>query len=310
MRIDYITANDKIGEIICKGEPASILRLDNTAGFIVQLKLKNESPPSEHFNESTLIQGGIHPHDPAYYWDVILPEIIKVMHQADILGITDVTDTFNNCVPEDHVVIKEFKNQPIFGGNSILVMDPGGLLGYAKEFFGIPEAINPWTAKLKNKKVLVISTHAESIKYQYNKLDKIWGNKREVIAPFELAGVIRSPYHPLMDNRQYPNCNHWGDTVNYIMKEIEKYDFDVLLAGASTSSVFYAQHAKELGKIGIQTGGVVQLMFGILGYRWTKVLGYSQWNKMYNEHWIYPLEIDEAQNRKKNMHLETNFAYW
>ena len=95
-----------------------------------------------------------------------------------------------------------------------------------------------------------------------------------------------------------------------IIKEMEKYDFDVLLTGASTSSVFYAKHAKEIGKIGIQTGGVIQLFFGILGYRWTKVPGYSKWNDMYNEHWIYPLEIDEAHNRKNNMHLETNFAYW
>jgi len=309
MRIDYQTANDLIVNIIKENKPASILRLDNTAGFIVQLKLKNEIPPQEHFNETTLIQGGIFPHNPQYYWDVIIPETIKVMHQADILGITDVTDTFNNCDINDHVILKEF-DRPTFGGNSILVMDPGGLLGHANDFFNIPAASNPWTSYLKNKKILVISTHAESIKHQWNHIDNIWGAQKDIIAPFELAGVIRSPYHPMMDNRQYPNCNHWGDTVSYVMKEMEKYDYDVLLTGASTSSVFYAQHAKEMGKIGIQTGGVLQLFFGILGYRWTKVPGYSKWNDMYNEHWIYPLEIDEAQNRKNNMHLETNFAYW
>ena len=309
MRIDYHTANKLIGETLKKGDPACILRLDNTAGFIVQLKLKNEIPPQEHFNETSLIQGGIFPHNTQYYWDVIIPETIRVMHQSDILGITDVTDTFNICDIKDNIFLQEF-DKPIFGGNSILVMDPGGLLGYAKDFFNISAVENPWPTYLKNKKVLIISTHAESIRHQWNNIDKIWGNKKNDIAPFELAGVIRSPYHPMMDDRQYPNCNHFGDTVTYIMKEMEKYDFDVLLTGASTSSVFYAKHAKEIGKIGIQTGGVIQLFFGILGYRWTKVPGYSKWNDMYNEHWIYPLEIDEAHNRKNNMHLETNFAYW
>ena len=310
MRIDYQTANDLIADIISKGAPASILRLDNTAGFVTQLKLKNEYPPAAHFNETTLIQGGIFPHDPSYYWDVIIPQTINVMKEANILGITDVTDTFNNCEAEDHVIIKEFSDIPTFGGNSILVMDPGGLFGHAKDFFNIPAANNPWPSFLKDKKVLVISTHAESIKHQWNNIDKVWGDKKEKIVPFDLVDVIRSPYHPMMDSRQYPNCTHWGETVEYICNEIEKYNFDVLLTGASTSSVFYAQKAKELGKIGIQTGGVVQLFFGILGYRWTKVPGYSKWHDMYNEHWIYPLEIDEAQNRKNNMHLETNFAYW
>lgn len=310
MRIDYLTANDMIGNIIKNNQPASILRLDNTAGFVTQLKLKNEYPPAAHFNETTLIQGGIFPHDPSYYWEVIIPETINVMRESDILGITDVTDTFNSCEPTEHPILKEFPNIPTFGGHSILVMDPGGLLGMAQDFFGVPAVKAPWTSHLKNKKVLVVSTHAETIKYQYNNLDKIWGDKKDLIVPFELVDVIRSPYHPMMDNRQYPNCSHWGQTVEYICKEIEKYDFDVLLTGASTSSVFYAQHVKEMGKIGIQTGGVIQLFFGILGYRWTKVQGYSKWHDMYNEHWINPLVIDEAQNRKNNMHLETNFAYW
>jgi hypothetical protein len=65
-----------------------------------------------------------------------------------------------------------------------------------------------------------------------------------------------------------------------------------------------------MGKIGIQTGGSLQLFFGIHGYRWYQVDYYKNWHKMYNEHWIHPLKEDEAQNRTQNTHLETNFAYW
>ena len=86
--------------------------------------------------------------------------------------------------------------------------------------------------------------------------------------------------------------------------------YDVILAGNSTSAPFYAQHAKSKGKVGIQTGGVLQLYFGILGYRWTKVPGHNGWSNLYNEYWKYPLKIDEANNREKYKNLETNFAYW
>jgi hypothetical protein len=243
--------------------------------------------------------------------DVILPEQMKVLNNCDLLGLTDVTDSFNTCDETSHVFIQKYKHIPTFGGNSFLVMDPGALLGYAEETFGYTAVDDPWMSHLKDKKVLVISTHAESIKHQWKNIEKIWGHNKDIVAPFELVDVIRSPYHPLMDNRQYPNCNHWGDTVNYMTKLIESYDFDVLLTSSTTSSVFFANHAKEIGKIGIQTGGVLQLYFGILGFRWTnKVSVYRNWHNMYNEHWMYPLQIDEAQNRKNALHLETNFAYW
>jgi hypothetical protein len=114
----------------------------------------------------------------------------------------------------------------------------------------------------------------------------------------------------MMDDRQLPNCENWEDNVEYIKREMEKYDFDVLLSGSTTSSPFYTAHAKAMGKIGIQTGGAIQIFFGILGYRWTKVDGYKAWHDLYNEHWTYPLPIDSAQKREQYKFLETNFAYW
>jgi hypothetical protein len=138
----------------------------------------------------------------------------------------------------------------------------------------------------------------------------VWGDKKDLIVPYELVDVIRSPYHPSMDNRQPPNCKTWMDSVNYIKSVIDTYDYDVLLAGCTTSAPFYAKHAKDSGKIGIQTGGVIQLHFGVFGYRWTHVPLHSGWHNMYNEHWITPLKTDEANKREEFRHLETNFAYW
>jgi hypothetical protein len=74
----------------------------------------------------------------------------------------------------------------------------------------------------------------------------------------------------------------------------------------------YAEHAKQRGKVGIQTGGVHQLFFGILGYRWSPEAqnGYRKWAKLYNQHWMYPMAVDEPANRDKYKFLETNYAYW
>jgi hypothetical protein len=54
------------------------------------------------------------------------------------------------------------------------------------------------------------------------------------------------------------------------------------------------------------------LFFGILGYRWSPEAknGYAPWAAMYNEHWIYPLKEDSAQQRENYKFLETNYAYW
>lgn len=300
--LNFEEINNAIKQVLLKGDPASILRIDNTAGYVIECLLRNEFPDINFFNEASLIQGGVFPHDLNFAYDKLFPQIIQLMKKADILGFVDVAQSLDN-MPE---FLQHFSGRPIFNGHRMLVMDPGALLG--KSMLG--ECVDPWTKYLEGKRVLAISTHARSIKYQWKNIDKIWGHNKKIIAPFELVDVIRSPYHPIMDSRQYFGCNSWEDSVNYIKKLMEEYDFDVLLSGSTTSSPFYVEHAKKLGKIGIQTGGTIQLFFGVLGYRWTKVEGYKRWHEIFNEHWIYPLEVDEPENRKKYLGLETNFAYW
>jgi hypothetical protein len=64
-----------------------------------------------------------------------------------------------------------------------------------------------------------------------------------------------------------------------------------------------------MGKIGIQIGGSIQLFFGILGGRWDSTEAYKNWNQIFNEHWIRPLDSDKPNSRNK-FAFETNFAYW
>ena len=305
---DFFSLNDLISEKLNSNEPFSLLRLDNTAGYVLQCEFNNILISPEFFSERALaFEGGINPGTHEYYFNTIAPLLRTVMSECDILGFVDISLE----IQRDTRFTNTFGEKPMFfGHDSLMVLDPIGLLRGG--LCGTFKVKNPWTKYLKNKKVLVVSTHCETIKSQWEKIDKIWGNNLELVAPFELVGCIRSPYHPLLDDRQYPGCETWLDNVEYIKKEIDKYDYDVLIGGSTGASPIYAEHAKKRGKVGIQIGGMHQLLFGILGFRWAPEAnnGYRVWAEYYNEHWTYPLKEDEAHHRENFKNQESHYAYW
>ena len=124
-----------------------------------------------------------------------------------------------------------------------------------------------------------------------------------------MVDCIRTAYHPSVDDRQITGCTTFDSIVDHMKNVIDSYDYDVLLTGVTTQSPFYADHAKQRGKVGIQTGGTLQLFFGVLGSRWTQSPVYKEWVPMFNEWWIHPFDEDKPQ-RILNPNLETNYAYW
>jgi hypothetical protein len=302
---NFFQLNELLSNLLKSNEPFSLLRIDNTMGYVLDSLQKNTTPVREFYNENTLVEGGVYPNNMNYAYDVVIPKTLEAMTYSDILGFVDLSGDIQRNTEFTNL----FGEKPKFyGHDSMLALDPCALLNVD----GVHELENPWPTYLKGKKVLVISTHAETIKHQWKNMDNIWGLNKNKIAPFELVGIIKSPYHPVMDPNQYSGCDTWEDTVEYIKRQIDTYDYDVLIAGSTTSSPMYAEHAKQRGKVGIQTGGVHQLFFGILGYRWSPEAnnGYRPWAKLYNEHWMYPMQIDEPANRDKYKFLETNYAYW
>ena len=150
------------------------------------------------------------------------------MKDCDILGFVDLSEETR----KNQKFLNQFPNKDLFFDYEIL--DPGYILGYSK--FGDLE--NPWTEKLKGKKVLVISSHANTILEQWKNIDKIWGEDRNKIVPFELVGCIKTPFHPAIDDRQYDNCDSFEDLVEITKSKIDEYDYDVLLTGVTTQSPF------------------------------------------------------------------------
>lgn len=299
MMMDFYQANNLIGEKLKSGEPFSCLRIDNTAGYVLHCLYQTNTMPSEEFcNDEIMMHSGIIPAKRDYYLSTIMPKTFSVMKECDILGFVDI----GNLIRNDNNFLSNFGNIPIFCNH--FVMDPSALLGYKTGY----QPMIPWTQYLEGKKVLVVSTHSNSIKYQWNNMDSVWGENRNKIVPFELVDAIRTPYHPLLDSRQYDNCNDYMDLIEITKRIIDQYEYDVLLTGVTTQSAFYAEHAKKMGKVGIQTGGALQLFFGIIGNRWLQPW-YSDGARMFNDKWIWPMQIDEPE--KKNLVTsETGFAYW
>lgn len=299
---NFFEVNDIIADKLQNNESFSMLRIDNTATYVMNCLTKGQTPVHHVFNETTMVEGGIIPSDVNYAFSVVYPKTIDIMKSCDILGFVDISHQTRN----DKEFLDLFPDKPIFFDFEIV--DPGALTG--RSSFGPLE--NPWTQYLKGKKVLIISSHSNTINEQWKKIDQIWGDEREKIVPFELVGCIKTPFHPAVDSRQYPNCNSFEEMVEYTKSLIDQYDYDVLLSGVTTQSPFYVEHAKQRGKVGIQTGGIIQLFFGIIGKRWEINYNayYPNGSNMFNEHWIYPLKIDEPQGIDNIRHLETSYAYW
>lgn len=161
-------------------------------------------------------------------------------------------------------------------------------------------SINPWTAQLKNKKVLVIHPFAESIKSQYAKRDLLFDNK-DVLPEFASLTVIKAVQSIGGETNGFKT---WFDALQYMENEIDKVEYDVALIGCGAYGMPLAAHCKKMGKKSVHLGGSLQLLFGIRGNRWeTEQDIYMQFM---NEHWVRPLESERpagAQNVE-------NACYW
>ncbi len=158
----------------------------------------------------------------------------------------------------------------------------------------------PWTAQLKDKKILVVHPFAESINNQYAQRELLSDNK-DILPKFASLTVIKAVQSIGGETNGF---NTWFDALNYMENEIDKVDYDVALIGCGAYGMPLAAHCKRMGKKAIHLGGTLQLMFGIRGNRWeTEQDIYKQFM---NEHWVRPLESE----RPKTAQNIENACYW
>lgn len=160
---------------------------------------------------------------------------------------------------------------------------------------------NPWTRALEGKKVLVIHPFEESIKEQYEKHALLFKDKR-VLPKFEIVTLKAVQSIGGKGDNQFKD---WFEALDYMVKEIEKKDFDIALIGAGAYGMPLAYKIKKMGKKAIHIGGSLQCLFGIKGSRWEAPV-YNYNNLYYNENWIRPNENEKPKTAEK----VENACYW
>ena len=107
------------------------------------------------------------------------------------------------------------------------------------------------------------------------KTGKSWFGPRSVDA-------LEFPYGFAQATHQlYPNAI---DLFESIQRDLQTKSFDVALIGAAGLAVPIASHIKKMGKLAIDLGGHLQIVFGVLGKRWR---AWGDWRERYfNDAWI------------------------
>lgn len=146
---------------------------------------------------------------------------------------------------------------------------------------------NPWTAALKEKKVLVIHPFEKSIRQNYKIKDKLHKNVN-FLPNFQLL-TIKSIQSAADEIPEYDN---WFDALNAMQQKIDSIDFDIALIGAGAYGLPLAAYCKRIGKKALQIGGRLQLYFGIRGKVFNKL-------NVYNTYWTFPKKEEHPKGYEK-----------
>lgn len=123
---------------------------------------------------------------------------------------------------------------------------------------------DPWTTALSGKKVLVVHPFADTIERQYQKRAHLFPGQN-ILPEFEKLETLKAVQSAAGSEVPFDT---WFHALEHMKEKMAAINFDTALIGAGAYGLPLAAHARDLGKQGIQLGGITQLLFGIMGKRW------------------------------------------
>ncbi len=290
--VDPIKSDSLIIEVIEKGAPALIGRIGATeASALSCLHDLNHNgsfpdPFSYLFSKISArkrmrqlcIFAGVYPINNEIL-KVFYSELMQSVKDSDILGCWG--ETFTSI---EYVALKN---------KNISFIKQVGTSPWALDTQNTP---GKWSLALEGKKVLVICPFANTFCDQIPKMSDIF--KGAEFPNFQLIPLI-----PPLTQGGLDDGETWETHLNSLKKSMDSIDFDVALISAGAYSNPLANHAKRLGRIGINCGGELQLFFGVFGKRWEAP---GRQHQYLNEFWIRPRSNDRPRNW---MEIEGG-AYW
>ena len=154
--------------------------------------------------------------------------------------------------------------------------------------------IRPWTHSLLGKKVLIIHPFVESFQKQVQNKFQLFPNN-----PIFLEGqefLFYKSFQTIAGNHIHDN---WFETFTIMCNDIRKLDFDIALLGCGGYGLPLCNFIKtNMNKSAIYIGGVLQMLFGVLGTRWETA---EEWKTIIeeNKQLIRPSSEETCPNYKK-----------
>lgn len=163
---------------------------------------------------------------------------------------------------------------------------------------------DPWTEALRGQRVLVVHPFDETIRKQYVKRNRLFEDER-VLPDFESLETLRAVQSAAGSATPFAT---WFHALDAMCSDIANREFDVALIGAGGYGLPLAAFVKGLGKKAVHMGGVTQILFGIMGARWEKVIpgGYPPLTRFANASWTRPL----SSERPEGFESVDGGAYW
>lgn len=163
--------------------------------------------------------------------------------------------------------------------------------------------VSPYTKAFAKRRVTVISPFVDTFRGQLKKRDNIWGERAKDLLPDNVQWrFIKAPL-PMK-----PVDTNWQTMVERLtvecFPESESSMWpDIVLCGFGPGGAYLCAEAKLRGRVGIDMGGSLQLLFGVRGKRWDSDIRFKD---IYNEHWVRP---SREETPPQNSRVK-NGAYW
>lgn len=143
---------------------------------------------------------------------------------------------------------------------------------------------NCFLPALRGKRLLIVCPFADFLRRRATKeiFEGVWSKTGKRWFDPLAVEAVEFPYGIVAETRErYENALA---LLEEITNEITRRAFDVALIAAAGLAIPIAAYIKRMGKVAIDLGGPLQLIFGVKGKRWNIRPNWR--DKYYNEWWV------------------------
>lgn len=281
--MDCAKTQETLATLIREGKPFWMARYGHTEmryinSVLYKRYINKKTSPENADIEFALKQlcnnAGFFPYDEKL-GEKYVDQVLNVAENIDVHAIWDLwMEEYMLAIHEKNARIMQWSN-------------------FAPYYLRREDGIIPWTHALAGKKVLVINPFIESIKKQYdNKRVDLFSNifEADMILPeFDLKTYKSVQTSGGAEDSRF---NNWFEALRFMIDDIGQIDFDIALIGCGAYGFLIADAIKRMGKGAIQSCGCTQMLFGVLGKRWTD--DKKLMSEVINDHWVRPSDTEKS----------------